>query len=197
MEGINIQKTRAILRSGGVYMTFGVAFIIMLLLYPVEGKFKYQYKKGTPWMYETLTTPIDFPILKTQQELAAERNEAAANIVPYYTISPSVVNDRITDFTKNSFKYGLKPSMQATIESALRKAYSVGILPDRELTDKTIFVQSGRTTSQEIEADLYTVAKAAKYLKSEIVANYPSIDADSLLKAIKAQELIVPNLNYD
>ncbi|MCI1721130.1 MAG: HDIG domain-containing protein [Bacteroidales bacterium] len=197
MEGINIQKTKAILRSGGVYLTFGVAFIIMLLFYPVEGKFKYQYRKGAPWMYETLTTPIDFPILKTQQELAAEKNEAAANIVPYYTLSQSVVNDKIAELAKENYKYRLRSSLLEVIEGAMRKVYAAGILPDRALADKTIFVQSGRTTSQEMESDLYTVTKATKFLKSEVFANFPSINSDSLMRAIKAQELIVPNLNYD
>jgi membrane-associated HD superfamily phosphohydrolase len=197
MEGINIQKTRAILRSGGIYLAMGIAFIIMMLLYPTEGKFKYHYRKGAPWLYETLTTPIDFPILKTQQELMAEKQEAAANIVPYYTVTPSIVNDRITELSKEGSKYGLNHDVLSVLEEGLRKVYAKGILPDREISDKTIFVQSGRTTTQEIESDLYTVTKAVKFLKSEVVANFPAMDADSLLNAIKVQELVEPNLNYD
>jgi len=197
MEGINIQKTKAILRSGGIYLAMGVAFIIMLLLYPTEGKFKYHYRKGAPWLYETLTTPIDFPILKTQQELMSEKQEAAANIVPYYTVTPFVVNDRIAELSKESSKYGLTRDVLSVLEGGLRKIYAKGVLPDREISYKTIFVQSGRTTKQEIESDLYTVSKALKFLNSEVVANFPEMDADSLLSAIRVQELVEPNLNYD
>ena len=46
------------------YICFIVLAVLMLLLYPREGKFQYQYQKGRPWVYETLISPIDRPVMK-------------------------------------------------------------------------------------------------------------------------------------
>ena len=84
MDIINVNKTKAILKKRSVYVSLAMAFIVMMVFFPNEGKFKYEYHKGRPWMYETLVAPIDFPILKTEAELFAERDEAAAKVIPYY-----------------------------------------------------------------------------------------------------------------
>lgn len=45
--------------------------LIVLLLPKIEG-FKYSYQKGMPWKYETLIAPLDFPLHKSAEELAAD-----------------------------------------------------------------------------------------------------------------------------
>ena len=84
MEIINTHKTKAILKKRSVYVSLALAFIVMMIFFPNEGKFKYEYHKGRPWMYETLIAPMEFPILKPEAELYAERDEAASKVVPYY-----------------------------------------------------------------------------------------------------------------
>ena len=198
MEGTNIQKTKAILHSGGIYLTMAVAFVVMMILYPVEGKFKYQFKKGSPWTYETLTAPIDFPLLKTQQELMTERNDAAANIVPYYKLNASVFTEKIKSLSETCLKQKVSPADEAAVADILRKFYSKGILPDRgKPTDKAVFIQSGRNTSQEIESDLYTVSKAKGLFRSEIEETFKGVNSDSLMTVLDIQSLIVSNLVYD
>ena len=76
MDIINVNKNKAILKKRSVYVSLALAFLIMVFFFPNEGKFKYEYHKGRPWVYETLIAPIDFPILKTEAELYAERDEA-------------------------------------------------------------------------------------------------------------------------
>ena len=44
-----------------IYICFIVLAVLMISLYPKEGKFQYDYQKGRPWVYETLIAPIDFP----------------------------------------------------------------------------------------------------------------------------------------
>ena len=44
-------------------LLFGLAAIIMVISLPREGQFKYQYQKGSPWMYENLDATFDFPVL--------------------------------------------------------------------------------------------------------------------------------------
>ena len=42
---------------------FILAAFLMVISLPREGQFKYQYQKGSPWMYENLDATFDFPIL--------------------------------------------------------------------------------------------------------------------------------------
>ena len=82
MDIINVNKNKAILKKRSVYVSLALAFLVMVFFFPAEGKFKYEYHKGRPWVYEPLIAPIDFPILKTEAELYAERDEAASKVLP-------------------------------------------------------------------------------------------------------------------
>ena len=60
MEKINFPKK---LR---VYIPLLLLFVLLVFLMPRSTQFNYDYKKGSPWMYETLIAQFDFPILKTK-----------------------------------------------------------------------------------------------------------------------------------
>ncbi len=197
MERLDIRRLKTILNIKGNYFAMAVAFVVMLLVYPVEGKFKYSYKKGAPWTYEDLTAPIDFPILKTPQEISAERNSAAGNIVPYYTLSSSVADRAVTELSEVCIKGGVRKDTLEILRNSLKKVYSVGILPLKDLSDNAIFVRNGRTSNQVMESDLYTPEKALRYLKSDLLAEYPRMEADSLFDALGLKEFISPNLFFD
>ena len=55
-----------------IYISLAGLFLILLLIMPRTGKFNYDYKKGSPWAYETLVAQFDFPILKTQEQIQTE-----------------------------------------------------------------------------------------------------------------------------
>jgi len=52
------------------------ATLILLLSFPREGKFKYEFQKNKPWLNEDLIAPFDFAILKTESELKVEQENA-------------------------------------------------------------------------------------------------------------------------
>ena len=52
---------------------FLISTVCLVYLFPRSGGFKYSYQTGKPWQYETLLAPFDFPISKSDEELAAER----------------------------------------------------------------------------------------------------------------------------
>jgi cyclic-di-AMP phosphodiesterase PgpH len=54
-------------------LLFLLAAAIIVGVFPKEGKFRYEFQRGKPWMHEDLIAPFDFPILKTEAELAQER----------------------------------------------------------------------------------------------------------------------------
>ena len=71
-------------RNFRVYLPLIILLVLLVFLMPRASKFNYDYKKGDTWMYETLVSQIDFPILKTERQLAEDIEKASSGIVPYY-----------------------------------------------------------------------------------------------------------------
>jgi cyclic-di-AMP phosphodiesterase PgpH len=63
---------------------FLVTALFILYLLPREGKFRYEYQRGRPWMHETLIAPFNFPIYKTEAELSTERDSVLADFRQYF-----------------------------------------------------------------------------------------------------------------
>ncbi|MDP3435696.1 MAG: hypothetical protein Q8S04_00480, partial [Bacteroidales bacterium] len=67
-----------------IYINISFVVILLALVIPNKGKFRYEYQKGRPWLYESLVAPVDFPVLKTVAEIRKEREELSSSVVPYY-----------------------------------------------------------------------------------------------------------------
>lgn len=206
MEAINLQKTKNILRRKSLYIVLAVSFALMMLFFPNETKFKYEYQRGRPWMYETLIAPIDFPILKTDAEISAEQEQLASEVVSYYVYDNSIYTTSVSDFAKMQSLESLPAEINKTIEDAIDKIYTNGILPDDKYAainsasasaSDYIIIQKNRRATEELLSSIYTVDKGIKYIKSELLAQYPLLNADSLLAAIQIQNYLVPNLVID
>ena len=69
-------------RNPKIYLCLLILFVLLVAIMPKTGKFNYDYKKGSPWTYETLISGIEFPILKTPEQLQAEKDAAGSRVVP-------------------------------------------------------------------------------------------------------------------
>ena len=47
----------------GVYLPLIGLMVLLVFLMPRSPKFNYDYRKGAPWMHETLVAQFDFPVL--------------------------------------------------------------------------------------------------------------------------------------
>ncbi|NJO92565.1 MAG: transmembrane HD family protein, partial [Chloroflexia bacterium] len=63
---------------------FAISCAIVIYLFPGEGKFRYEFQKGQPWLHEDLIAPFDFAIYKMDDEIAGEENEILQNFAPYF-----------------------------------------------------------------------------------------------------------------
>lgn len=181
-----------------------VSFALMMLFFPNETKFKYEYQRGRPWMYETLIAPIDFPILKTDAEISAEQEQLASEVVPYYVYDNSIYTTSISDFAKMQSLEEMPQEISTTIEDAIVKIYTNGILPDEKYAaiksasiSEYVIIQKNRRATEELLSSIYTVDKGIKYIKSELLAQYPLLNADSILSILQIQNYLVPNLVID
>ncbi|ASB50150.1 HD family phosphohydrolase [Alkalitalea saponilacus] len=83
-------------------LLFIAAILLVIYIFPRQGKFRYEYTHGRPWTHETLIAPFDFPIHKSQAELRAERENALHNFRPYFNYEPSV-SGQMTQFFEETY----------------------------------------------------------------------------------------------
>lgn len=69
---------------------FFSAVILLVAVFPKEGRFKYEFVKGKPWLHEDLYAPFDFAIIKYEDELKAEEESVLSTLKPYFKKDSSV-----------------------------------------------------------------------------------------------------------
>lgn len=90
---------------------FLLAAFILVLFFPREGKFKYEFKQGMPWMHESLIAPFSFPIYKNELELKQEKDSLRSNIKPHFRF-----NDVKTRLLLDEIKQGAEVKLSRAAE---------------------------------------------------------------------------------
>lgn len=185
-----------------VYIPLLVLFILLVFMMPRTPKFHYDYKKGSPWMYETLVTPFDFPVLKTTQQLQEEREKAGSTVVPYYKLDvQTAVN---AENNLNKIQLDSFPVLKTRLSEALSFVYSKGVLAPysggesaRQNSSGLIYIQRNRRASKVPVSEIYTVETASAYVLGVAREASPANVADSLLNALVVSDLVSSNLQFD
>ncbi len=94
-------------RPAGVFSMFLLTALIVIYLFPREGKFRYEFQKGKPWLEETLIAPFSFPIYKPEAEIQAERDSVLRFFVPYFSLDTTV-----TQNAEREFRSRLEPAWE-------------------------------------------------------------------------------------
>ena len=185
-----------------VYLPLLTLFLLLVFVMPRDPKFHYDYKKGSPWMYETLVTQFDFPVLKTAQQLQEEREKAGSSVIPYYKLDQDAVlaaENNLSDMNLEPY-----PNLKNRLSEALVSIYSKGVLSPnaggdeaRQSSAGLIYIQKNRRASKVPVSEVYTVEAALDYLKSVIEEVSPEAAADSLFSSVAVSTLVVPNLMFD
>lgn len=189
-------------RAPKIYFSLFVLFVLLLLMMPRTGKFNYDYKKGSPWAYETLVSQIDFPVLKTQEQIQSEKDAAGYSIVPYYKFSESAAQNVVRD--AEGLSYGRYVYMRPKVIAVLSDIYKRGVMADEVsgkeeniASDDIIFVQRDKRAMKLPASDVYTVSGAKAALLSEIERAFPEAPADSVMTASGVNDVVAPNMFYD
>lgn len=183
-----------------VYIAFALVLLLTILLFPKKGEFKYKYQKGRPWLYESLISPIDFPILKSAAELENEKAKVGSSIIPYYSYDSRVFYEKNKDIENSKDFQKLPQDFSLNLMDLLREVYKTGILTEydkSETRSDVIIVQKDRRATEISQDGVYDVNRASYKLRSELSDKYPELNVDSLLNSINIETYIVPNLLYD
>ncbi len=187
-------------RDYKVYIVLVALLIALVLMFPRTGRFNYDYKKGSPWLYETLIAKFDFPILKTDAQLQAERENAGSGVVPYYKYSEEEVSRSMRAL--DAVDLNDSTDLRRTVRDIINRIYSKGVLSDEDnaFSDETvsvIYIQKDRRATKYPVSDVFNLSEAQDELLSNLTKLDDSFDADSLCRAAGLYEIIVPNLLFD
>jgi len=175
---------------------FALLVILIVLLYPSEDKFKYQFEIGKPWTYELITASFDFPIYKSEQQLAKEKEDILKDYTPYYKLDTSVINSQINKLLSDLQKKGeTSPRIPTYIKSKFRTIYTTGIISvddyNKLLDDKKMNISCilpNRITHVIPLGNIYTPRKAYE----EIIN-----DAPISLKSYDINMYLTENMKFD
>lgn len=77
-----------------------VSIMIIVYIFPREAKFRYEFSKGKPWMYEDLIAEYNVPIYKSEPELTAERDSILKQYKPFFIVDTNVYYQQILRFNR-------------------------------------------------------------------------------------------------
>jgi len=205
------------------HLAFFVGSIITIVaVSPREGKFRYEFQKGKPWLQPDQFAPWDFPVLKPDALIARERDSILKSFSPYFRLDPAVESNEIKEFgryldnLRNSYESGyqpLSPSLFSTIKreltSFLSELYQKGILEVNDFTGsvhsdyKEITIVRGRVGEPKPVNSVYLQKNAYQYAedrKLELASKHsgkPGIIYGNFVSQVAFYNYIKPNLIYD
>ena len=143
------------------FLPLALVFAVLVLFMPRTAKFNYDYRKGSPWPYETLVSQFDFPILKTEEQMMEELDRADGGTVPYYRFSEEVVNSSVKSL--QGLDLGHYSRVRPAVASAMSDIFSKGVISDaKERLDRGYGVLSGEIIY------IQRNKRASEYPRSEV-----------------------------
>lgn len=193
-------------RNYKVLLCFVIAGILILFALPRGGQFSYEYSKGKPWMHESLTAPIDFPIYKSAEELVKDREAVEHSYTPYYKMDNAIAQENIKQLSDDLAKFDSMFSADLTkaLTGELEQIYKRGIWKKEELPanfqERPMLVIS--TINDNISEDhpasqLYTNETALTQIRKKIQSSCGLDQLALLTSLIDVRKYIEPNLIYD
>ncbi len=193
------------------YVLILVVVVIIGFLFPREQQFKYAFSEGTIWMYPDLYAPYDFPVLKSEEEMEAERKELEEKTAIYVyreevekavqeafqkAFEQSLVaaesNSQMEDVLRRPEKY------KAYADRLLRKLYDRGIVDllskHREKgPDFVITILRGNVAHPQTVQAVMDLAKAKNWISDSLP--YSGLSQPEFLLPV-LQDVLQPNVLY-
>ena len=190
--------------SSRIITPLAVLLLVLVAIMPRMGKFNFDYRRGSPWQYETLISRIDFPILKTREQIEEERERAGKGVVPYFRYSDAEVNGNIR--TLESLDFGEYGYLKPAVILAVRGLYANGIMQDGEIrlenaaesmSDEVLFIQKDKHAKKYPVSEVLKVSSARDKILADMSKQYTKVNLDSLFIRVGVYDVITPNLLFD
>lgn len=185
---------------------FLISLVILLALFPREGKFKYEFQKGKPWQHDDLIAPFDFAILKPAAEIQKERKLAIADSYLFFRKDTDKVEYAKSDFLARLDRSGVAFSTPQDKENIIRTGFTLldsvfgrGIIEmipqiEKKEEDVNIAVINNNIAQISRVSDIYTISKANDYLLFRL-ATIQMVDGKLILPLLQAT--LTHNIIFD
>ena len=185
---------------------FLITLVVLLALFPREGKFKYEFQRGKPWEHDELIAPFDFAILKQQSELNRERKSALNEAYLFFRADANKVEYAKSDFlarldrvSQNGMTTQQKELIIKSAFALLDSIYSKGIIEmipelEKKTPDFKIAVLQDNVARIVPANSLFTISKANEYILVQL-AVAQGFDGKSILPLLQAT--IMRNVLFD
>jgi hypothetical protein len=195
----NLYKNQSI-----IYKSFLLALSVFLIVYffPTGGQFKYEIIKSKPWQYENLYAPFDFAILKSSEEISAEKSKILKTHIPYFNYDVNKAKE-----VKSSWQDQLNisqdsllqnnPAISEFISGTLDEVYENGIrIKDESVNDYTIvFLIKDKVVNEALYKDILTQEDLKPFLNLKIDGSNLLTIRNDLLEVFF--EVFKVNVEYD
>ena len=190
---------------------FLATVVFLVLILPKEGKFRYEFTKGKPWLHDDLYAPFDFAIIKYNDEIKAEQEDVLASLKPFFILDTTVyLNQKLLfaeSFNKKwAEKYGSQDAFHQQKEqwyklgtSILDSVFTRGIIRlDPSIENKPagfeIFILENNRAKEVSINKVFTLQQASEYIVRRVKRNNTA-DEDFLINILTNH--IAHNLFYN
>lgn len=180
---------------------FIAVVVIIVLLFPKDKRFKYQYEIGKPWTYELVTASFDFPIYKTDEQLEADRQELLTNYTPYFQFDNNAATHQISKWLADwNLRNPEEPTYKGYVERKMSEIYKQGIISasmyEQLVKDnrKSIAVVDNNRHTENISVEELLTPKTAY---EALILDRPSYVNSQEIGSYNLNLYLVENLRYD
>jgi putative nucleotidyltransferase with HDIG domain len=178
--------------------------VLIVFLFPKGGKFKYDYFKGKPWLYENYYAPFNFAIQKTQEDINVEKLKIEQDVTLYFEYDKAIVESVYSNFDialeKNSLYEevgSIARDYGKEIISAVYKSGFIGPLSEEKLSPNSLAVtiRKGTLAIDIAQKDLIKSKDLLQYINASMLEISSQVTRNLLLTTLS--EVIKPNIRFD
>lgn len=156
---------------------FILTTFLVVYLFPKGGTFRYEIPKGKPWQYENLYAPFDFAILKTPEEISAEKEDIRRGHIPYYDYDTTVVNtvkagieDQFEVVFPDTLPSNQRNRLRSISEELADQIYEFGLIQEivQRDPDQLVYLKKGNEADEILYQKILKQSQLRDFLNSRI-----------------------------
>ena len=191
---------------------FVITAIALYFALPQEGRFRYEFQKGRPWMHATLIAPYDFAIMKSEEQISEERISQLKSFAPYYVINDTIGIKRISALSSKIDEITLKENtgilysriVKNNVLTIFEKIYRTGILEQSAdsyppLAGKSEMLIINKNVAEKVPVgQIYSLKTAYSEANDKLeLLKKSDIDFNLIIEKLRPEEYLSVNLVYD
>lgn len=181
-------------------LTLIVTIVLLVWFLPKNGRGGLRFEVDRPWPYGRLIAPYDFPVFKSEAQLASERDSLHQLYEPFLELSAQE-EAQVARFRADFRQRTDVPNIyRPFVEGRLRQVYARGVVSNKDWqllqqdSVQSVHVYSGTGAFHRPVAQLLTQKTAYEYL----LAHADSLGFSRLkLQKLNLNQYLEPNLRYD